>query len=193
MVNPEHMNLGYEFAYAFQSAFFRVAQQHPGLHIYIVQGLNENTAFVLANGAREMLIDTKARRSHGGNLAWFGINAQEWLGWQNPGPYRVLAREVQHGGHDLQYAAIFPHEVPAVAILAYAGYRPVDQCRLFAQWVPHIGVGHQAGEFADTDLGTYARLHTVLEQGLGIEEELALVIEERTLANALQNQRLNPH
>ena len=187
------MNLGYEFAYAFKTAFFGVAQQHRDLHVCIVQGLNENTAFVLANGDMGMLLDTKARRSHGGNLAWFGINAQEWLGWQNPGPYRVLAREVQHGGHDLQYAAVLPHEVLAVAILAYAGYRPVDQCRLFAQWVPHIGVGHQAGEFADTDLGTYARLHTVLEQGLGIEEELALVIEERTLANALQNQRLNPH
>ena len=99
MVNPEHMNLGYEFAYAFQSAFFDAAQEHPDLHIHIVQGLNENTAFVLANGERELLIDTKARRSHGGNTAWFGINVQEWLGWHNPGPHRVLAREVQPGVH----------------------------------------------------------------------------------------------
>ena len=55
-----------------------------------------------------------------------------------------------------------------------------------------IGVVHQVGEFVDTDLATYARLHTILEQGLGIEAELALTIEEQTLANALLDQKLNP-
>ena len=48
------------------------------------------------------------------------------------------------------------------------------------------------GKFVDTDLSTYARLHTILEQGLGIEVELALTIEEQTLGNALLNQKLDP-
>ena len=62
--------------------------------------------------------------------------------------------------------------MPRVAISAYASYRALEHGRLFAQWLPHIGVVDHGVEFVDTELATYTNLSTIFHQSIGIELEL---------------------
>ena len=93
MIDPENMDVGYQFAGAFLTACIAAIQARPNLHLYQVCGLNCNTAFILANGNMEIAIDTKARRSTANNRL-FGINAVEWRRWLHPNLIQLPVVEV---------------------------------------------------------------------------------------------------
>lgn len=78
-----------------------------------------------------------------------------------------------------------------VAVLGYASYRPVAE-RLIAQWINFIRVAAVNGRFVDTQLGSYAALSAVPQQGIGMDAELAEWIQQRTLQNALECPILEP-
>ena len=48
-------------------------------------------------------------------------------------------------------------------------------------------------EVFDTELASYANLSTILQEGIGIDPELAQQIELQTFANALATPILNPN
>ena len=199
MVNAENMDVGYAFSRAFVTACIAAIQVHPNLSLYQVHGLNANTAFILANGNAEIIIDTKVRRSTG-KYNRFGINAVEWGWWQHPNRVQLPVVEVVM----LTDGAIVTrnqHMRPMcpVAILAYACYRTLEHGRLFAQWLPQTGVMPggpvvlpNGEEVFDTVLATYANLSAILQEGVGMEMQLAQQIEEQTLAGTLANPILNP-
>lgn len=200
MVNAENMDVGYAFAYAFQRACMATIQDNPNLRLYQVHGYNPNTIFILANGDREITIDTKARLSTG-NYHWFGINAIEWRWWQHPDRVQLPVVEVvvladgAIGNGNQHMRPMCP-----VAILAYAGYRPENE-RLYAQWIPNIIKIMPGGpvvlpngeQVFDTVLASYANLSIILQQGIGVDEHLAQQVEQQTLANALATPILNPN
>ena len=199
MVNPENMDVGYAFAHAFLTACIAAVQALPNLRLYQVHGLNLNTAVILGNGDREIAIDTKARRSKA-NYHWFGINAVEWRWWQHPNRVQLPVVEVvvlAGGGIGNRNQHMRP--MCPVAILAYASYRTLQDGRLLAQWIPHIEVmpGNpvilpNGEEVFDTVLASYANLSTILQQGIGMDMQLAQQVEQQTLANALAIPTLNP-
>ena len=192
MINRENMEAGDVFAGAFQNACMGAIQDQERLRLYEVHVLNPNTVFMLANGEAEMVIDTKLRRT-AGQHNWFGINAGEWHAWQQPNQdhlpvvpiIRVDNGEVLRGGRELR-------QVAAVAVLGYASYQPAGH-RLIAQWIDQIEVAAAGQEFVDTELASYATLSAILQEGIGLEQDLADEIEQLTNANALANPLLNPN
>ena len=192
MIDPENMDVGYQFAGAFLTACIAVVQAHPNLRLYQIHGLNLNTVFILSNGNMEMVIDTKLRRN-AAHYNQFGINAGEWLEWQHPNRVQLPVVEVvvladgEIGNRNQHMRPMCP-----IAILAYATYRPEND-RLFAQSLGQIRVVAEGPEFVDTELSSYANLSAILQEGVGVELQLAQQIEQQTLANALANPLLNPH
>ena len=184
IVKPQNMDRGYAFAHAFRNACFAAMQEHPNIHLYHVEVFDENTAFVLANGNLTMLVDTKMR-THAWRGRLFGINAGEWQRLRNPN-IQVFGTDVRTG----QRRNIIPGQV---AILAYLSQALENGRRLFAQWLPNIRVAEQGPEFVDTELASYANLSAILQEGIGIEPELAQQIKQQTLANALAIPALNPN
>ena len=168
---------GYAFAGAFAEACRAVIQQHQlDLQFCQVYALNRNTSFVLINGNMGMFIDTIARFS-AIPAHLFGINAAQLDVLLQP-PIRAYC-----GG---------PLHLDQIAVLAYAGHRPLGAGRVFAQWAEQIEVVQIQGQLADTALETYATLGAILAEGIGIEMNLTAEIERLTIANALACPILNP-
>ena len=191
MINDENRQAGEAFAGAFQGALVAALREHQNLRLYEVHILNPNTVFMLANGEREMVIDTKLRRSCGRN-DWFGINAHEWFAWHRPDLDHLWAVQIvlDAEGQAVELGREM-RPIRPVAILGYACYRPVDE-RLIAQWIDFIQVAGVNGRFVDTRLGSYTTLSAVLQQRIGMDAELAEWIQQRTLANALERPILEP-
>ena len=194
MVNNYHnMQRGFDFAATFQRACLEAIRPHRNLGLFQVRRENDNAAFMLANGDERMFIVTKWR-SGTGHEDLFGVNANDWHWWQNPWPVPVVDLQAPPAQRELQ--EVGAHQV---TILAYASYRPENE-RLFAQWIPNIEVmpggpvvlpnGEQV---FDTVLASYANLSIILQQGIGMDEQLAQQVERQTLANALATPILNPN
>ncbi len=181
-VNAEAINAGmvqgYRFAGAFLGACRAIIDQHPGqMQCYQQHGLNRNTRFALLTDENVLFVDTIARFSQiPAHL--FGVNRAQfnWLS-QPPIP-------AQCGGHVRQ--------LEQIAILAYAGHRPPNERRVFAQLIPQIRVVHRHGQFVDTALDSFTTLSAVLAHAVGLRQDLANQIEQLTIATAQADPELNP-
>ena len=184
MINRENMNAGEAFAGAFQTAFVASMRNCPNLRFYEVHVLNPNTVFMVASDDMEIVVDTKLRRTFARpNL--FGINANEWVAWQQPNQNHLPVVQIgwDANGQAVRHGREW-HPMGRVAILGHANYRPPGQ-RLIAQWIDQIEVAAVGPEFIDTRLESYTTLSIVLQQGIGIEQALADEIEGVTRRNAL--------
>ena len=117
----------------------------------------------------------------------FDLNAAEL--WR----YIVLDEDGVFDGHGLEdygYVDFY------VAVIVYAGFRAPEQGRLFAQrvrdiriWAPYCPENSDPAVpeniIANVNLADFGTLGEILCQGLEMEPELAMAIEEQTWRNAL--------
>ena len=192
MINHEAMAAGNAFAGAFQNACMAAIRDQYAFRLYEEYILNPGTVFMLTNGQMELVVDTKLRRTTGQHDQ-FGINADGWQRWQlqNREPLPVVQVVWGAGGEAIRLNREL-RPVREVAVLGYASYRPATR-RLIAQWIDQIVVAAVGLEYVDTQLESYSTLSTILQEGIGIEQQLADQIEQRTLANVLANPDLNPN
>ena len=181
MTDYDAMEAGYDFAATFQRAYIAAMRDHENLRLYQQDILNRSTIFLLASDEAEMLIDTKLR-TNTVRYDRFGINVDEWNTWQQAdGLHLPFAQIVIRAAGEVDIRQRILRPVPRVAILGCASDRPVEQC-LIAQWVDRIRA--QIGpRYADTLLESYTTLSAVLQEGIGIEPELADQIQQQVLAD----------
>ena len=90
-----------------------------------------------------------------------------------------------------------------IAVAVYAGFRAPERGRLFAQWIRDIRIwapycprnrDPEVPEniIANVDLARFGTLSEILCQGLEMEPDLALAIEQLTCRNALNEPLLGP-